>query len=175
MHACDHCHVHFSSHTAVASALTHFATSLCATSTHLLSTTRHCYHIPPQSAYPAGPPAALSKYLDKMIDSRPERRPTPSQYLKCAWLRRPAVTHLQTLEDWSVTGSEDKASFLRAEAALALPRDARVHKLSSLLLRDIEMALSAAAAGGGSSGSHSGSGAAAGGGVMLVHMVAAAV
>ncbi|KAG5189980.1 kinase-like domain-containing protein [Tribonema minus] len=109
-----------------------------------------------QVAYPEGTPPSLSKYVEKMMDARPERRPTPSQYLRCAFLKRPAVQHLQQLEDWSVASAEEKGTFLRGGTAIAAcPRDALRHKLSALLLRDIEMAMAAAAAapgGGGGAG-----------------------
>jgi hypothetical protein len=70
-----------------------------------------------------------------------------TQYLRCAFLKRPAVAHLQQLEDWSVSPPEAKAAFLRQQAALtACPRDALRYKLSALLLRDMEMAMAAAVA-----------------------------
>lgn len=51
-----------------------------------------------ERVYPEGTPAALDKYVGKMLLPDPLKRPTPSQYLRCAFLRRQCVKDLSALE-----------------------------------------------------------------------------
>ncbi|CAN0540571.1 unnamed protein product, partial [Laminaria digitata] len=48
--------------------------------------------------YPEGLPPALDKYAAKMVLPDPVKRPTASQYLRCAFLRRQTVKDLSALE-----------------------------------------------------------------------------
>ena len=48
--------------------------------------------------YSEGLPAALDKYVAKMLMPDPVKRPTASQYLRCAFLRRQSVKDLSALE-----------------------------------------------------------------------------
>jgi SCY1-like protein 1 len=99
-----------------------------------------------QLAYTEGLPESLTKYVDKMMTAVAARRPTPAQYLRCAFLKRPAVQHLTVMESWSVTSLEDKSTFLKtAEVLKSCPREAVQYKLSNLLLRDVEAVVATAA------------------------------
>lgn len=51
-----------------------------------------------ERVYPEGTPAALDKYVGKMLLADPAKRPTASQYLRCAFLRRRSVKDLAALE-----------------------------------------------------------------------------
>eukprot|EP00904_Undaria_pinnatifida_P002672 jgi/Undpi1/12405/HiC_scaffold_5.g02077.m1 len=63
--------------------------------------------------YPEGLPSSLEKYADKMVLPDPVKRPTASQYLRCAFLRRQTVKDLSALELFSMKTMEEKAELLK--------------------------------------------------------------
>ncbi|CAN0088362.1 unnamed protein product, partial [Hapterophycus canaliculatus] len=66
-----------------------------------------------ERVYPEGTPAALDKYVSKMLLPEPTKRPTASQYLRCAFLRKQTVKELSGLELFSVKTAEGKAELLQ--------------------------------------------------------------
>ncbi|CAN0316212.1 unnamed protein product [Ascophyllum nodosum] len=93
-----------------------------------------------ERVYPEGTPAALDKYVGKMLLPDPLKRPTASQYLRCAFLRRQSVKDLSALELFSVKTPEEKLELLRRFTPATHSKQALVHKVMPLLLRELAVA-----------------------------------
>ncbi|CAN0065605.1 unnamed protein product [Pylaiella littoralis] len=93
-----------------------------------------------ERVYPEGTPAALDKYVNKMLLPEPTKRPTASQYLRCAFLRKQTVKDLTALEMFSVKSPEEKAEILQRFTSKMHSKQTLVHKVVPLLLRELAIA-----------------------------------
>eukprot|EP00752_Nemacystus_decipiens_P008452 g7555.t1 len=93
-----------------------------------------------ERVYPEGIPVALDKYVSKMLLPEPTKRPTASQYLRCAFLRKQTVKDLAALELFSMKSAEEKAELLQRFTTKSHSRQALVHKVVPLLLSELAKA-----------------------------------
>eukprot|EP00903_Cladosiphon_okamuranus_P016041 g14811.t1 len=93
-----------------------------------------------ERVYPEGIPAGLERYVSKMLLPEPTKRPTASQYLRCAFLRKQTVKDLTALELFSVKSPEEKAELLQRFTIKSHSRQALVHKVVPLLLAELAKA-----------------------------------
>ncbi|CAN0523568.1 unnamed protein product, partial [Ectocarpus sp. 12 AP-2014] len=93
-----------------------------------------------ERVYPEGTPSGLDRYVGKMLLPEPTKRPTASQYLRCAFLRKQTVKDLTALELFSVKSPEEKAELLQRFTVESHSKQALIHKVVPLLLRELATA-----------------------------------